>query len=93
MKIFSTIVKIAAALAAVIGAISVVANYGDKIVAWAKGIYAKLSDCCCDCECDDCDCDCECDDCDCDCECCCEAEDAAEEAAEDVVAADADFAE
>ena len=93
MKIFSTIVKIAAALAAVIGAIYVVANYGDKIVAWAKGIYAKLSDCCCDCKCDDCDCDCECDDCDCDCECCCEAEEAAEEAAEDVVAADADFAE
>lgn len=94
MKIFGTIIKIVTALAAVIGAIYVVATYGDKIVAWAKGMFAKLSTCCCDC-------DCECDDCDCDCECCCEAEDTAEETAEDaveeasdeVVAAEADFAE
>ena len=94
MKIFSTIVKIAAALAAVIGAIYVVANYGDKIVAWAKGVYAKLSECCCDCCCD-CDCDC---DCDCECECCEEAaeealEEAAEETTEEGVAAEADFVE
>ena len=96
MKIFGTIVKIVTALAAVVGAIYVIATYGDKIVAWAKGLFAKLPACCCDC-----DCDCDCDDCDCDCECCCEGEEAAEEAAdevteetaEEVVAADADFAE
>ncbi len=96
MKIFGTIVKIVTALAAVIGAIYVLATYGDKIVAWAKGMFAKLSTCCCDC-----DCDCDCDDRDCDCECCCEAEEAVEDAAEEitedtneeVVAAEADFAE
>ena len=54
MKIFSTIAKIVTALAAVIGAIYVVANYGDKIVDWAKGVYAKLSACCCDCCCEKC---------------------------------------
>ena len=94
MKIFGTIIKIVTALAAVVGAIYVIATYGDKIVAWAKGLFAKLPACCCDCDCDDCDCDCEC-------ECCCEAEEAAEEAAEEtaeeatdeVVAAEADFAE
>ena len=95
MKIFGTIIKIVTALAAVVGAVYVLATYGDKIVAWAKGLFAKLPACCCDC-----DCDCDCEDCDCDCECCCEAEeaaDAAEEATEDtaeeVVAAEADFAE
>lgn len=96
MKIFGTIIKIVTALAAVVGAIYVIATYGDKIVAWAKGLFAKLPACCCDC-----DCDCDCDDCDCDCECCCEGEEAAEEAAdevteetaEEVVAADTDFAE
>ena len=92
MKIFGTIIKIVTALAAVVGAIYVIATYGDKIVAWAKGLFAKLPACCCDCDCDDCDCDCE---------CCCEGEEVAEEAAdevteetaEEVVAADTDFAE
>ena len=46
MKIFSTILKIVTALAAVVGAIYVVANYGDKIVAWAK----KMLPCCPACE-------------------------------------------
>ena len=52
-----TIVKILAALAAVAGALYVVATYGDKIVAWAKKVLNI--DCCSDCECD---CDCDCDD-------------------------------
>lgn len=36
MKVLSAIVKVAVALAAVAGAIYVVATYGDRIVAWAK---------------------------------------------------------
>ena len=36
MKVFNTIAKIVAALAAVAGAVYVVATYGDQIVAWAK---------------------------------------------------------
>ena len=103
MKVFSTIMKIVAALAAIAGVVYVIATYGDKIVAWAKGLLGK---CCCNecegCECNvdgECTCECECDDCECcDCECdeCEEAEDvaeeAAEEAAEEVPAAEeADF--
>lgn len=42
MKAFNTIVKILAALAAVAGAVYVVATYGDKIVAWAKQLWKKL---------------------------------------------------
>lgn len=45
MKAFNTIVKILAALAAVAGAIYVVATYGDKIVAWAKKLWATLPQC------------------------------------------------
>lgn len=37
-----TVVKILTALAAVIGAAYVIATYGDKIVAWAKELMAKL---------------------------------------------------
>lgn len=49
MKAFNTIVKILTALAAVAGAVYVVATYGDKIVAWAKEIWAKMPQCpCCD---------------------------------------------
>lgn len=40
---FNTIVKIFTALAAVVGAIYIIATYGDKIVEWAKGIM----NCCC----------------------------------------------
>ena len=36
MKVFSTIMKIVAALAAVAGIIYVIATYGEKIVAWCK---------------------------------------------------------
>lgn len=76
MKIF---VKIAVALAAVAGAVYVVATYGDKIVAWAKKTLG-ICNCCCD---DECDCDC---DCDCDC-----TEEVDETVADGVVAAETDF--
>ena len=36
MRVFSTVMKIVAAIAAVVGAVYVVATYGDRIVAWAK---------------------------------------------------------
>ena len=42
MKAFNVIVKVLAALAAVAGAVYVVATYGDQIVAWAKKIFASL---------------------------------------------------
>lgn len=45
MKAFNTIMKILAALAAVAGAVYVVATYGDKIVAWAKKLWATLPQC------------------------------------------------
>lgn len=41
MKVFSKIVKILTALAAVAGAVYAIATYGDKIVAWAKDLLAK----------------------------------------------------
>lgn len=40
---FTTLVKIVTALAAVVGAIYIVATYGDKIVEWAKKI---MGSCC-----------------------------------------------
>lgn len=42
MKAWNTIMKLLAAMAAVAGAIYVVATYGDKIVAWAKALWEKL---------------------------------------------------
>ena len=45
MKALNTILKIVAALAAVAGAIYVVATYGDKIVAWAKKLWSSLPQC------------------------------------------------
>lgn len=42
MKVFANIVKILTALAAVAGAVYVVATYGDQIVAWAKKVWASL---------------------------------------------------
>lgn len=45
MKVFSVIAKIIAALAAAIGAIYVLATYGDKIVAWCKDVMASLPEC------------------------------------------------
>lgn len=83
MKIVNTITKILIALAAVAGAVYVIATYGEKIVAWAKNLLNCCGGCCCDCDCD-CECDGECDcECECagECKCCCEEEAApAEEA-------------
>ena len=80
MKVFGTILKILAAIAAVAGIAYVVMKYGDAIVTWIK---EKLGlDCCCDCCCCD-------DDCCCDEDCC----DLVEEdgAAETVEAEEKDF--
>ena len=51
MKTFGTIMKILAALAAIAGAIYVVATYGDKIVAWCRLAVSKLRAHCCCCSC------------------------------------------
>ena len=42
MKIFANIVKILTALAAVAGAVYVIATYGEQIVAWAKKTLAAF---------------------------------------------------
>ena len=70
MKVFSIVMKIVVALAAVAGAVYIAATYGDKIVAWAKKLLNSCP-CCCDCNCE-----CE----EGECECCCE--EAVEEIAE-----------
>jgi hypothetical protein len=44
-----TAVKILTALAAVVGAVYVVATYGDKIVQWAKNLLASCP-CCKECD-------------------------------------------
>ena len=77
MKVFSTILKIVAALAVVAGIVYVVATYGDKIVAWAKKLLGKFECCCCGDE--DCCCECECE------------EECVEEAAPAAEAEEADF--
>lgn len=99
MNAFKTVLKILTALAAIAGAIYIIATYGDKIVAWAKDLLAKFP---CKCNVEDC-CDCKCE---CDCQCgneeapVEEAEPVAEEVIEEViveagepVAEEADFAE
>lgn len=45
MKALNTVVKVLTALAAVAGAVYVVATYGDKIVTWAKNLWAKMPQC------------------------------------------------
>ena len=45
MKIFRSVMKILAALAAVAGVVYVVATYGDKIVAFAKKLMGKCPCC------------------------------------------------
>ena len=47
MKVFTTVLKILAALAAIAGIVYFVATYGDKIVAWAKKMLGKYGYCCC----------------------------------------------
>lgn len=68
MKLAKTIAKIMVALAAVAGAVYVIATYGDKIVAWAKKMLASLP----------------CWNCDGSCECTFEADEAASEEAAEV---------
>lgn len=48
MKAFGVIVKILTVLAAIAGAVYVIATYGDKIVAWAKKIWASMPCPCCE---------------------------------------------
>ena len=43
MKTINAIVKVLTALAAVAGAVYIIATYGDKIVTWAKDIWEKIS--------------------------------------------------
>ena len=78
MKIAATIGKILAAVAAVAGAVYLIATYGDAIVAWAK----KFLGCTCCCEEGE-ECCCEEGECCCGEECCCEEAAPAEEAAEE----------
>ena len=102
-----TVFKLLTALAAIAGAVYVIATYGDKIVAWAKKVLASCP-CCdntCECVCEgegECQCGGECK-CEGEGECQCEApaEEAAEEApVEEIVieesepdAEETDFAE
>ena len=83
MKVAKLIAKIVVALAAIAGAVYVIATYGNQIVAWCKKVLASLpcckDACCCDGECD-CDGECCCGE-----ECCCE--EAVEEAAEEIAEA------
>ena len=45
MKTVNTIVKILSALAAVAGAVYIIATYGEQITAWAKKTLASLPQC------------------------------------------------
>ena len=74
MKAAKIIAKIVVALAAVAGAVYVVATYGEQIVAWCKKVLASLP--CCNCQCT-CDCEGECTG-----ECTCECKDTIEEVVE-----------
>ena len=47
MKTVNTIVKILSALAAVAGAVYIIATYGEQITAWAKKTLASLPPCPC----------------------------------------------
>ena len=47
MKTANLIAKIVVALAAIAGAVYIVATYGDKIVAWAKKMLGSCECCCC----------------------------------------------
>ena len=49
MKTLNAIVKVVTALAAVAGAVYIVATYGEQIVAWAKKVMSSLPKCpCCE---------------------------------------------
>lgn len=76
MKTAKFIAKVVVALAAVAGAVYVVATYGEQIVAWCRKLLASLP--CCNCKCT---CDCE-SECTCDGECTCECKSTIEEVVE-----------
>lgn len=84
MKVFGIIVKIVAAIAAIIGVGYVIATYGNKIVDWTKKLFSKNNDQICEVECE-CTCESECEECACEEAAACEAE-----PAQDVVE-EADF--
>ena len=49
MKPINTIVKILTALAAIAGAVYIIATYGEQIVAWCKKVWNAMPKCpCCD---------------------------------------------
>ncbi len=82
------VVKIVVALAAAVGAVYLLATKGEEIVAWAKEMLDKISNCKCCCKCGE-ECTCEAEDEACCCEaegetCCCEAAEEVAEAAEEV---------
>lgn len=52
MKTFNFILKLLAVLAAIAGAVYVIATYGDKIVAWTRALLNKFNNCCCCCCCE-----------------------------------------
>lgn len=61
MKTVNTVIKIVTAIAAIAGAVYLIATYGDKIVAWAKKLLDRCP-CKCNCDIEDCaDCDCQAD--------------------------------
>ena len=76
MKAVKIIANIVVALAAVAGAVYVIATYGSQIVAWCKKLLASLP--CCNCKCT---CDCE-SECTAEGECTCECKDTIEEVVE-----------
>lgn len=47
MKLITAIAKVLAALASVVGAIYLLATYGEQIVAWCKKVMASLPECPC----------------------------------------------
>ena len=47
MKTVNTIIKLLSALAAVAGAVYIIATYGEQITAWAKKTLASLPQCPC----------------------------------------------
>ena len=47
MKTVNTIIKLLSALAAVAGAVYIIATYGEQITAWAKKFLASLPQCPC----------------------------------------------
>lgn len=62
MKVFGIVVKIVLALVAVAGIIYLAATYGDRVVAWAKGLLKGKCSCGGDCNCEEGECTCDCED-------------------------------